>query len=213
MTRVFAGPLCRYFAALHGGDAGEDAAAYVAGVERWRRDLGEALGERLRRPLVWDEDPAGEAVWFDLGESGLMALRLLAFYADRSELELPDTVPPVLELDREYRAAMDQKFERSRYGQLLAARCWLPGDFPFTARVPLPDGEHAEVGSLEVLRDQLRWLNERTFQADAEVMTGWRELPAAPGSPLLTAAQRGYAALGAGVAAALRHGQPLIAAD
>ncbi len=204
MARAYVGPLCRIFA----GERGEPS-TFVAGVEEWRRDLQEALGKRLSTPLGWREDPADAGTWTELGDSGLIAVRLLAFYADRSDLELPDTTPALLELDREYRAAQDQKFERSRYGHLLAAQLWLPADFPFTARIALPDGEAVEMGSLHVLRDQLRWLNQRTFAADEAQVASWARNAAPAGGPLIAAAQRGYAGLWAAAEAATASGLPL----
>jgi hypothetical protein len=209
MARAFTGPLCRFFAATAGADAGGPR-SFVAGVERWRRDLAHALGGRLRGELQWSEDPDADGFWSDCGDAGWLALRLFAFYAERSDLELPDTVPALLELDRDYRQAQDQKFERSRYGQLLACRCWLPLAFPFTARVPLPDGESAELGSLPVLHDQLRWLNQRTFQGDETEIGGWIALPAVAGGPLLPAAQRGFAALWLAAQHARHARQPLL---
>ena len=151
MATASAGPLCRFYAASPSA-----ALPLLYGIEAWQRDLVESLTGRLSSPMSWREDPAQEPLVADLGEAGWMALRLLAFYAERSDLELPDTVPALLELDREYRAALDAKFATSRYGQLLACRAWLPHDFPFTVRAPLPDGEAAEIGSLSVLYDQLR---------------------------------------------------------
>ena len=207
MARAFAGPLCRYFA----GDG--DASAFRDGVLRWRVDLARALGARLRAQLRWREDPLEEGLWCDLGEAGWTALRLFAFYADRSDLELPDVVPALCELDREYRAAQDSKFERSRYGQLLACTLWLPVEMEFTCRVPLPDGENAEIGSLPVLRDQLRWLNQRTFAVDEARIVDWASESAAAGGPLLPAAQRGMAALWTTVAAAVQSGLPLAVAE
>jgi hypothetical protein len=202
---AFAGPLCRRYAAASGGDP----TLLRQGVLRWRADLQEALGARLRGRLDWNEDPAGSMVEYDLGDSGLMALRLLAVYAQRSDLELPDRVPAIPELDRAYRAAADEKFARSHFGQLLAAELWLPLDFPFTARAPLPDGSEAGIGSLPMLLDQLRRLNARTFQADAAAQAEWLELAAAPGDDLIRAARRGLAALSAAAGAAVAMGSPL----
>ena len=208
MARAFAGPLCRFFAGERGAPI-----TFVAGVEAWRSELARALGNNLRAPLLWSEDPTVPALWADLGDAGWMALRLFALYAERSDLELPDTVPALLELDRDWRSAHDQKFAKSNYGQLLACRCWLPAEFAFTARVPLPDGEAAEVGSLPVLRDQLRWLNQRTFAVDEADVAGWAQEPAHAGGPLLPAAQRGFAGLWAVVSDALRRGVPVIVAE
>jgi len=201
---AFAGPLSRFFAA----DAAE-AERLRQGVELWRCDLRASVAPKVAEQLLWDER-ADVACTIDLGASGWPALRLFAFYAERTDLELPDTVPALLELDPEWRAASDAKFERSRYGQLLACRVWLPGDFPVTMRVPLPDGEAADIGSLAVLGDQLKWLNERTFAADADAVAGWRDLPAPVGGELLAAARRGYAGLAAAAAAAARERLPLV---
>jgi hypothetical protein len=201
---AFAGPLCRCFALSEAA-----ARALLPGVQSWRRELVRALGDRLPA-LDWPEDPAEAGVAEDLGDAGWAALRLFAVYAERSELELPDTVPPLPELDRAFRGAQEERFARSRYGHLLACTVWLPGDFPLTVRAPLPDGEPVELGSLAVLHDQLRWLNQRTFAADAGAVAAWRELPAPAGGELLAAARRGFAALSAAVQWARAHGLPVL---
>lgn len=208
MAIAFAGPLSRWFAAdAAAGEAGR----LRAGVELWREQLRASVAPKVAEQLDWDEG-AGHAT-MDLGESGWPALRLFALYAEHADLDLPDTVPPLLELDREWRAASDRKFERSRYGHLLACSVWLPGDFPVTLRAPLPDGTAAEFGSSAVLQDQLRWLNERTFAADAAAIFGWRTLRAPVGGELLAAARRGYAGLAAALVVAVQQGVPLLVAD
>ena len=206
MVRAFAGPLCRYYAKERG-----DAAAAVAGVQAWRQDLIAALAGRVQeQSLQWSEDPDATGLWTDLGEAGWPALRLFAFYAERTELELPDTVPRLLELDRDYRQAIDEKFERSRYGQLLACSVWLPSEFPITLQAPMPDGQSAEIGSLPILRDQLRWLNERTFQVDESSIADWLSMAAGGGGALLPAALGGYAGLWAAVGAGAESGSPVV---
>lgn len=204
MALAVAAPLSRFFARTPA-----DVDRLRPGVEAWRDDLRASVAEGVRRQLVWDER-ADVCSTADLGASGWLAVRLFACVAELPELDLPDTVPPLLELDATWRAAADTKFARSRFGQLLACRLWLPGDFPVTLRVPLPDGETAEVGSLAVLADQLKWLNQRTFQADADEVRAWADLPAEPGGPLLPAARRGYAALAAAAAVAVRERVPLV---
>lgn len=205
MTVAFAGPLSRWYAR-----AGRDAASLRAGVEAWRDDLRAAVADRVRQQLAWDEG-ADVALSFDFGDAGWPALRLFAFYAEKSELELPDTVPPLLEFDAEWRAAADAKFATSKFGQLLACSAWLPGDFPVTFRVPMPDGDNAEIGSLAVLADQLKWLNQRTFAADAAEIAAWSTAPAPAGGDLIAAARRGYWGLSSAVAVALRERVPVLA--
>jgi hypothetical protein len=202
---AFAGPLCRFYAR-----GGGDVALLRSGVLQWRADLQEALGPRLRGALDWNEDPSGAVREHDLGGSGLVALRLLAIYAERSDLELPEQVPAIPELDRAFRAAADQKFAKSHFGQLLAADLWLPLDFAFTARAPLPDGTEGGIGSLPLLLDQLRRLNARTFQADAAALGEWLALRAEPGNDLLDAARRGLAGMTAAATAAEPMRLPLV---
>ena len=204
MAVAFAGPLSRFFA----GDT-HDAARLRPGVEAWREDLRASVAEKVKAQLVWDEGSA-VAITAPLGDAGWMALRLFAFYGERPELELPDTVPPLLELDAQWRAAADAKFDKSRFGHLLACRLWLPGDFPVTMRVPLPDGDSAEIGSVDVLADQLRRLNDQTFGADAAAIAAWSRLPAPAGGDLLDAARAGYAGLAAAVATGVRARVPVI---
>lgn len=204
MASAHVGSLARYFA---GGAT--SAARLVPGTEAWRADLRAAVAPAVARQLEWDERAAAGAD-HDLGPAGWLGLRCFAFYAERSDLELPDTVPPLLELDPAWRAAADAKFPRSLYGQILACRVWLPGDFPVTLRAPLPDGEAAEIGSLAVLADQLRWLNQRTFGAEPEAVAAWLLLPAPAGGPLLDAARRGFAGLSAAVQLAVRERLPVV---
>ncbi|MCK5944964.1 MAG: hypothetical protein KAI24_23455 [Planctomycetes bacterium] len=204
MAEAFAGPLSRWFAA---GDE-QEAARLRAGVERWRDDLRSSVVEKVGEQLAWDE-ASDCAETFDLGASGWTALRLFAFYAERSDLDWPDTVPALLELDRDWREAAEQKFGKSLYGQILVCDLWLPGEFPVTVRAPRPDGEAVEIGSLQVLADQLQWLNERTFQADRAAITEWAGLPAPTNAPLLQAARRGYAQLLAACTEARHHHVPL----
>ena len=204
VARVFAGPLSHYFASKGG-----DAAKLRAGIEAWREDLRASVTAKVGEQLVWDEGAAVAREW-DLGESGWMALRLFAFYAERSDLELPDTVPALLELDREWRAASEGKFSKTLYGQLLACSVWLPGDFPVTMRAPLPDGESAEIGSVQALANQLKWLNQRTFAADADEVARWMQSSASAGGELIAAARRGYAGLWAAVTVAVRERVPVV---
>ncbi len=208
MARVFSGPLCRWFA----GDGGEPI-AFVQGVEEWRQDLQSAFAKDRVPQFAWQEDPRAKASWFEMGDSGWIALRLFALYAEKSDLELPDTAPSLLELDRQWREAADQKFARSKYAHLLAARMWFPQDFAFTARIALPDGEATELGSLAILRDQLRWLNARTFQADEEQIATWAAVDAPFGGPLLQSAQRGYATLSIAVEDATHRRVPMVVVE
>lgn len=204
MVEAIAGPLSRFF-----GEDEQDAVRLRAGVEAWRDDLISSVAEKVGAQFVWDEASATSFA-SDLGDAGWTALKLFAFYAERSDLEWPDTVPALPEFDAGWREAADDKFSKSLYGQILAGEMWLPGEFPVTIRAPRPDGDAAEIGSVKVLADQLLWLNQRTFQADQEEVPSWLAMPAEAGGPFLTAARRGYAALSAAVSVAQTAAVPLV---
>jgi hypothetical protein len=195
------GPLCRYFAA----DEAE-AAAFADGVLSWREDVRESLAERLRGDLEWSEDPGIEPVRIEFGPGELDAVRLLAVHADRPELDIPDTLPDPLDLDPIWSAAESSAFEKSRYGHLVAAAFWLPWDFDFTFRGPRPDGADATFGSLPALRDQVSYLNARTFQASDDGLIAFRDVE---GDRFVDIVRRGLGRMSAAVRQASELGLPL----
>lgn len=201
---LYVGPLCRFFAA----DAAQ-AAANRDGVVAWLADVATSLEGKLRGELEWDEDPHAEPDRFDLGSGGLDAVRLLAIYADRPELDLPDTLPHPLGLDPAWAAAERTNFDRSRYGHLVAASIWLPADFDFTFKGPRPDGAEATFGSLIALQDQLEFVNARTFQASHQLLEEWRALP---GERFVDIARRGLGGVTGAVRLAVTRRLPLAVA-
>ena len=199
---LFVGPLCRYFA-----DADADASARVAGAEAWQRDLCRALAGRPGRPATWREDPSLDPQLFELGAHGLGGVRLLAVYAERPELELPDAVPDELAGERAWREAAASDFAASHHGQLLAASAWLPGGFDYTFRCPRPDGEDCCFGSLLALRDQLEFLVTRTFATDCADLEAWCRLD---DGRFVSAARRGVATFITAARCAVDAGMPLL---
>jgi hypothetical protein len=165
------GPLCCAFAATP-----DEAASRTAGIARWWRDLAESLGGRVPATLPWSEEPSQGVQRFELGPRGLDAVRLAAVYAGHPELELPELVPEPLWLDPAWRRAEGAGFARSPYGHLLAAQCWLPIAFDFTAKVPRPDGEDWSIGSLPVLHDQLGRLAQQCFGVSPQSLDDLKRL-------------------------------------
>jgi hypothetical protein len=166
---LYRGPLSEFFA----GRDGAATADRVPAVLAWRAHLASKLGAALREPLAWPEE-AGDAQRILLPARALEALRLLAVYADRAELELPDDLPPLLDLDPVWQQAVNQDFRGSRFAQVLAPDCWLPADFDLTLRHAYPDGTPAVFGSATALRFQLRALNRTTLQLDLAEIAEWR---------------------------------------
>ena len=186
MVRLHCGPLSAFY-----HDADRDLIDTRSGVLSWLDQLNQALKGHLKGPLEWSEE--GEGKVFDLDGGGWDGLRLLALYANRPGLDWPSTLPPILDLDKEWRGAADKNFTGCRFAQVLAPRLWLPADFTFTVRLPLPDGDEVDIGSATVLSDQLRWLNRETLLGEFEALQSWRDLPAPAGCPFVPAAQRGLA--------------------
>lgn len=151
----------------------------LAGTLAWRSHLASKLGAVLRAPLDWPEDPHAEGERLVLPPRALDALRLLAVYADRTELELPDALPGVMDLDPVWQRARQQDFKQSRFAHVLAADCWLPAEFEATVAHAYPDGTPAVFGSGDALRFQLRELNRCTLQLDLAEIREWLQDPVA----------------------------------
>ncbi len=206
MSRVdlWVGPLSVYFASLTGKSADE----LRGGVERWAQDVGESLGKRLKSPLRWSEEASAVAEQIELGR-GLDAVRLLAVHAQATDQDLPDALPAQLADDQVYREAEQRSFQKSHYGQVLVADCWLPGDFDFTFRVPRPDGEDWTFGSLAACRDQLHFLEARTFGLSAEARAEFAAAPLDDLASFVKQARAGLARMRTAVDRAFDHGLPV----
>ena len=198
---VLVAPLCRIFAS----DAAT-ARERIPGIARWWSDVAAGLSGRVPVDLPWTEDGDLEPRRIDLPVRGLDAVRFVAVHAARPELELPDSVPDALWTDPAWRRAEESRFARSPYGHLLAAEAWLPIDFDFTFVVPRPDGPDWSIGSLFALRDQLRFLSQRTFCCSPESLAQAHRLAV----PLLATAGAALHGLAVGVTAAVDSRLPLV---
>ncbi len=137
------------------------------GVLAWLQQVNTSLAPRLRDPLAWCEDQGSGPECIAIGDTGYGGVRLLAVYAERADLELPDDLPESWLDDPAYAEASKLAFAKSHYAHILVAERWLPGDFDFTFVAPGPDGADVAIGSLAALDDQVRWLDERTLNAGA----------------------------------------------
>jgi hypothetical protein len=205
---LWVGPLQRYFAERPSLGVPRDAAAIREAVLRWRDDLGQKLAARRVR-LEWDEDDPSLAR-FSMAATALPALRLLAVYADRSDLELPVRMPPELSADTVYQKAAAADFHKSRFAQVLVPDAWLPADFDLTIEFPYPDGLDAVLGSAFALHDQLVELNRVLFQAEAETLAQWRREAMAEGDDPLLLGRAGLSVLSAACADAIGRRQPML---
>ena len=205
MAELRVGPLWRFYAADRAEGVVRD------GVLAWRERALAALDGFPRAALAGAAEREEPLEVFDADAVGLVALRLWAFYGQRTELDWPETVPPVAELDRAWREAADGGFAGSHYAHLLVPELWLPGDFAFTARMPMPDGEDREVGSVGLAKAQLARLNRSTFDAEGDELREWIREPAPVGATFVEAVRRGIGAMAAALARAQQLGLPMAA--
>lgn len=146
-----------------------DPARLAAAIGAWRAHLAGKLAPHLQFELTWDER-MGQAMGVPLDPRTLHGLKLLAVYADRTDLDLPAVLPLVLEQDPVFAAAQGSDFARSRFSQILVPDLWLPAEFDLTVKFTWPDGLEATFGSVVALRDQLTELNRVCFQLDAQAL-------------------------------------------
>lgn len=182
-------------------------AAIRAAVGDWQVHLNRKL-ESYRVRIAWNEDDVGLQLRVPVAPAALRAVRLLAVYVDRSDLDLPDELPADLASDPVWTQASANEFESVRLAQVVVPDCWLPGQFDLTVRHAYPDGLEATFGSVEALRVQLEELNRTTFQEErAELETA---TDPAGGRDLLALARPGLAALWRAADAAAAAAVPML---
>jgi hypothetical protein len=180
--------------------------AIRAAVQRWREHLNGKLAS-FRVRLDWAETAEEEALRLPVAADALRAVRLLAAYVDRTELDLPLDLPADLAGDAVWQAAEASEFAQVRLAQVAVPDCWLPGDFDLTVKHAYPDGLEATFGSLGALQVHLAELNRATFQAEPGELG---MTPAAGGRDLLALGEAGLAALWRGARAAAAARLPML---
>lgn len=201
-------PLCAYFAERAADGVGDDASVLAPGVDRWFDELERSLEHRPKHPVRWREDPEVAPVSRSIAV-GFDAARLLAAHVERPDLEAPDQLPGALSDDRAWDEGERTGFQKSHYGQLLVAECWLPGDFDYTFRCPRPDGEDWTFGSLAALRDQLTFLRRRSVDVERSEVPALAEQTVPSDAPFLRHALRGLAILTIATDLAIERSLPL----
>ena len=212
---VYVGSLTRYYTegpddvveriARHQGMTVTDGQAAEevirAAVLRWRENLNRWLGDRLARPLDWDESTPAPCVTDKPGWDGYGGALLLAAHDEHPELP-PAVVSADWPDDLAYQAA-SARGAGSRYSQLLTPELWLPCRFEFTARTQDLTGEEVELGSSVALLEQLELLATR-YHLEAD-----QQDPGADGHSLSAAAGNGLAVLRRLAARSVRSRVPM----
>jgi hypothetical protein len=213
---VYVGSLTRYYTegpddvveriARHQGMTVTDGQAAEevirAAVLRWRENLNRWLGDRLARPLDWDESTPAPCVTDKPGWDGYGGALLLAAHDEHPELPPPAVVSADWPDDLAYQAA-SARGAGSRYSQLLTPELWLPCRFEFTARTQDLTGEEVELGSSVALLEQLELLATR-YHLEAD-----QQDPGADGHSLSAAAGNGLAVLRRLAARSVRSRVPM----
>lgn len=180
-----------------------------AAVADWLLQINEGLGEHLGERLAWDESDAAPYFTERPDWNGYAAVLLLAAYDDHPELDQPELLPEEWGEDPAYLASTGDEAE-SHYPTLLHADLWLPGEFEFMFGVEDLGDNPRGVASTRALLEELRELNEATFQGSQADLDRWRAAPPPDGAPLVAHARFGLAVLMAMAEEAVRTGLPLM---
>ena len=162
---IYAGSLAGYYATAR--DA-TDRGALLGRLGRWFEDLQVSLDEHLSAPISLVLDGQDQDRGRQLPSRSQDALRLLAAYAECSDLDWPTDMPRALSEDPAWQRVSAEDFSRCHFPQIQIPNFWVAGDFAFTARQAMPDGDEWLLGSLDGLLDQLAVLNQKTLQHTAE---------------------------------------------
>jgi hypothetical protein len=185
MVELFVGSLVDYYCVRFGADSA-DRLDIGTSVRRWAEDLAPVLAPHLGAsagPLCVDSEVPPWAQ--EIPATSWRALQLLAAYAEQTALPWPDTVPDRLEDDPAWQRSSAGDFERTRFPQILIPDAWMPGEFAFTTRLELPDGQEWVIGSVVGLQQQLVALNAVTLQVHPQVA-----VTSSPAADFLTSASQ-----------------------
>jgi hypothetical protein len=141
--------------------------------EAWRDNLASALKEHTNSAIFWienNESPykTDKPDWDSFG-----AVILWALYQEQG------LIPPT-EFDKDWtNSAIFNKSTLSDYNtnySSLTQDCefWLPINIDFTFRYPDPTEKEIGIASSIRLLEQLNTLNEKTWNADIDMITTWR---------------------------------------
>ncbi len=164
-VKIYAGSLAGYYATSRDVS---DRRALLGRLGRWVEDLQGSLEDHLSAPISLLLDGSDQDRGRRLPLRGQDALRLLAAYAECSDLDWPTDMPSTLSEDPAWQRVSAEDFSRCHFPQIQIPDFWVAGDFAFTARQAMPDGDEWLLGSLDGLLDQLGVLNRKTLQHTAE---------------------------------------------
>ncbi|MFL6237850.1 MAG: hypothetical protein ACJ76N_32330 [Thermoanaerobaculia bacterium] len=172
-------------------------------VARWQAELSRRAGV----PVSWDDDPNREYFTDKPAWDCYGALLLWAAYEERGATKYPETAEKWEE--NPIFGSLAGKAD-SKYCQLLGnTEIWVPAKIHLPMTVPALAGDSAVVGSVNLLADQLRALNEATWKAGEETLSQWRQEGAEHGAPLETSARFGFAVFSELAALAVQHRLPM----
>jgi hypothetical protein len=133
---------------------------------------------------------------------------LWAAYDEQRNLSRPTNHIEDWSEDPAYRLVSHAEAE-NRYSHLYDVLLWLPSDFSFIFKADDISGTELFVGSSIVLLRQLKELNGRTWQVDAETLHQWRRDGADYGSPLEIGAKFAFAVFYELAEEAIKHRLPM----
>jgi hypothetical protein len=211
---IYVGPLARYFAGdwetalqRHGRESGMKVFTYrvdgwepaeptaaLAGVLNWRSALQLELGELVREPLDWAEDPGGEYLSEAPNHSGRSCVILIAAHEEFPRARLPLAYPPtytetalwrqVVAHDRQPERASDALEQKVGHDVVKAASpfshvyfptTWLPVGLEEPVVVGGSDASPLTIGSIRRLRQQLDDLHDRISSDDPDLIDAERD--------------------------------------
>ena len=154
-------------------DAVTDPAVVREAVVGWRSSLEAGLRQHLNSGLSWSEE--ADAPYFTDRPSweGYAGLLLLAAHTEFPDFAKPEHVTSEWDKDEAYQAATSPDF-RSRFSSIYDVQLWLPCQFSFKFKAQDVPGAETWFGSSSALLDQLRRLNDETYQGSSDDLARWK---------------------------------------
>jgi hypothetical protein len=144
----------------------------VKRVSAWRDGLAAAGHFPGQTDWSWPESLDGDYQTDKPDFDGYGAVQLWAAYAERPETIAPKEFPDRWDQDSVYLEACNHS---RQFDHIIGPELWLPVAFDSIFKAVELNGSQPKIGSVFKFWEQLRWLNQVSWNAEEEDVRTWRK--------------------------------------
>ena len=145
----------------------------------WRDSIREgikgSLKDNEKLEFNWDETPESQYFTDKPDWDGYCSLLLWAAYSEHDDLVPPEKCVKDLNTDEALNRSTEATFKTTYPALLRDVQLWIPEEFIFCFGTQDATGQETMIESVMKLEQELLELNDKTWKADAQIITEWRD--------------------------------------